>query len=47
MEDAFAAATEALASAGIFAQLERNGVGQLLLTVRGEAVDDWRDDDGP
>jgi hypothetical protein len=43
----FRTAVEALAAAGIEAQLERNESGQLLLTVKGEAVGDWRDDDGP
>lgn len=46
MDDTWNEVVHALAAAGIEAELERNGVGQLLLTIRGEAVDDWRDD-GP
>lgn len=47
MEATWSRAVEALAAVGIKAELERNGVGQLLLTIKGEAVDDWRDEDGP
>lgn len=43
----FEHAVEAMRAAGIEVQIERNGVDHLLLTVRGEAVDDWRDGDGP
>lgn len=39
-------AVTALAAAGVPAELERNDAGQLLLTVRGEAVHSWNDDEG-
>lgn len=40
-------AVKELAAAGIHAELERSESGQLQLTIRGEAVDAWTDDDGP
>lgn len=45
--DEFERAAEAIRAAGIEAQAERNGVGPLPLTLKGEAVHDRRDDDGP
>lgn len=47
MEARFEHAVRALAAAGIEAELERSESGQLQLTIRGEPVDAWIDDDGP
>ena len=40
-------AVQALRTAGIPAEIERSLSGQLQVTLRGEAVDAWRDDAGP
>jgi hypothetical protein len=47
MDARFDDAVSALRTLGIETQIERNGVGHLLLTVKGEAVDSWTDSDGP
>lgn len=47
MEPQYETVVRALAAAGIEAELERTESGQLLLTIRGEAVDSWVDDKGP
>jgi hypothetical protein len=41
VEELYDAAVRALAAAGIAADIERNGVGQLVVDVRGEVVDQW------